>query len=154
MIDITDEEFMKKLIIDSIRIINNRSFRSAKLEVAKGELTTPQLNAMFELAMEDGLSLKELSKRLNLSHSTVSGIIDRLEMRGLVIRKKDPEDGRFTEIYMSSRVNEYAKNKISQRFAPFLDVIHRANPEEKLKILEGFSILNRLLNEQNDTEEP
>ena len=35
----------------------------------------------------DGLSVKELSRRMGLSHSTVSGIVDRLERRGLVARR-------------------------------------------------------------------
>ena len=30
----------------------------------------------------DGISLKELSAAVNLAHSTVSGIVDRLEKRG------------------------------------------------------------------------
>jgi DNA-binding MarR family transcriptional regulator len=145
--DIKDEEFFKKFIIDSVRIINHTSDTFIKSEISRGELTTPQLNVMMELVSEDGLSLKELSKRLNLSHSTVSGIIDRLEARELVVRRQDSSDGRFSRIFTSGRVNDSIKNKLFQRYAPFINAIQKAKPEEKVKIFEGFSILSRLLKE-------
>ena len=145
--DIKDEEFFKKFIIDSIRIINHTSDTFVKSEISRGELTTPQLNVMMELVSEDGLSLKELSARLNLSHSTVSGIVDRLESRGFVVRKQDASDGRFTRIYTSGLVNDSVKNKVFQRYSPFIKAIQKATPEEKVMIFEGFSILSKLLKE-------
>jgi predicted transcriptional regulator len=145
--DIKDEEFFKKFIIDSIRIINHTSDNFIKSEISRGELTTSQLNVMMELVSEDGFSLKELSIRLNLSHSTVSGIVDRLEARGFVVRKQDASDGRFTRIFTSGLVNDSVKNKVFQRYSPFIEAIQKATLDEKIKIFEGFSILSRLLKE-------
>ena len=66
-------------------------------------LTLPQRNVMQVLVQSDGLSLKELSKQVGLAHATVSGIVDRLEKRGLVERRQDASDGRFTKIMISER---------------------------------------------------
>ena len=49
-------------------------------------MTVPQVNALEELTRVDGLSLKALSARMGLSHSTVSGIVDRLGRRGFVLK--------------------------------------------------------------------
>ena len=145
MIDINNEEFMEKLIINSVRLINYTSETCVKSEATRGGLTTPQINVMMELMIEDGLSLKALSERLNLSHSTVSGIIDRLETKGAVVRRQDTSDGRFTRIFLSEKVYDYNKNIALKRYLPFIDAIKKAQPDEKVKILEGLSILCRLL---------
>jgi len=147
MIDINDDEFVEKFIIDNIRLIKKNSAAFTKSEAAKSGLTTPQLNVMMELVTEDGLSVKELSKRLSLSHSTVSGIVDRLEARKAVIRKQDISDGRFTQIFISVSLNEYIKNVHHEMCIPVIKAMGKANPDEKLKICEGFTILARLLNE-------
>ncbi len=148
--DFKDEEFLKKFIIDSVRIINHTANNFVKAEIARGGLTTPQINVLMELVSFDGLSVKELSQRLNLSHSTVSGIIDRLESREFVERKQDSNDGRYTRIYLSARVNDYVKNNLIQRYTPFIDAMYKATPDERIKIIEGFSILSRLLKESGN----
>ncbi|MCB2305959.1 MarR family transcriptional regulator [Clostridium estertheticum] len=145
MMDINDNEFVEKFIVDSVRLIKKTSDTFTKSVTLNGGFTIPQLNVMRELVTEDGLSLKELSKRLNLSHSTVSGIIDRLETRGTVIRRQDTCDGRFTRIFMSEKVNNYIKNTMNKMYTPFINAIQNALPEEKTKILEGLSIFCRLL---------
>src|SRR5204863_128629 len=48
-------------------------------DIASSGLTLPQIAVLRQLTVQDGLSLKELSERLGLAHSTVSGIVDRLE---------------------------------------------------------------------------
>jgi len=147
MMDINVEDFLKEFIIDCICLIKHKSDNFAKSRVSKDGFTLPQINVMRELVTEDGLSLKELSKRLNLSHSTVSGIIDRLEIRGSVVRKQDISDGRFTQIFISEQTNNHIKDKIKQMYSPFVDTIEKAQPDERVKILEGFSIFCRLLKE-------
>ena len=73
-------------------------------EAARAGITLPQQNVMQVLIRSDGLSLKELSKQVGLAHATVSGIVDRLEKRGMVVRRQNPEDRRFTKIMISDAV--------------------------------------------------
>ena len=57
-------------------------------------LTGPQLWALWELNRAGTLSLKALSQRMHLEPSTVTGVVDRLQKRGLLVRVPDPEDRR------------------------------------------------------------
>src|SRR5258707_2846592 len=61
-------------------------------------LTMPQVSTLGVLFDRGPLSLKDLSRELGLSHSTVSGIVDRLERRGLARRAVDPADRRGSPI--------------------------------------------------------
>src|SRR5215470_5098892 len=72
--------------------------RPVEAEFAKGGLTGPQRSVMQALVQSGGGSLKELTARVGLAHSTVSGIVDRLKRRGLVERRPDLNDRRHTRI--------------------------------------------------------
>ncbi len=115
-------------------------------DIAASGLTVPQMNALEELTREDGLSLKALSARMALSHSTVSGIVDRLERRGLVGRRPDERDRRYSRIFLSEEVREYVRRmRPSRRFGPIPKALELAGAEERRQIIEGVRTLRRLL---------
>ena len=115
-------------------------------EVARASLTWPQRNAMQVLVHSEGLSLKELSKRMGLAHATVSGILDRLEKRGLVDRSRDSLDGRFTRIVISDAVRKFMATKLRGLMTnPLQEALHRATPAERRKIREGLRTLRRVM---------
>jgi DNA-binding MarR family transcriptional regulator len=93
-----------------------------------------------------GLTLKDLSERLGLAHSTVSGIVVRLERQGLVRRQVNPADRRSTHIEVTEKVNAYIQQHLPAHLhGPLLDVLRRATRAERTGILTGLSTLRRLL---------
>jgi DNA-binding MarR family transcriptional regulator len=65
------------------------------------KLTTGQLLCLRALAKEDNLPIRQISKRIFLSPSTVTGVIDRLETRGLVARRRDNPDRRIISLVIT-----------------------------------------------------
>jgi DNA-binding MarR family transcriptional regulator len=117
-------------------------------EAARAGLTWPQRNVMQVLVQSDGLSLKALSKQVGLAHATVSGIVDRLEKRGLVKRRQDPSDGRFTKIMISSAVRHFMRTKLRTLMAdPLRDALCRATPAERKAIRDGLRTLRQVMKE-------
>lgn len=57
-------------------------------------LTLPQWRVLAELDRRDGISQKALADATDTDAMTISGILDRLEKRGLVDRTADPADSR------------------------------------------------------------
>lgn len=80
--------------------------------VATGGLTAPQMSVMRVVVRHDGISLKDLSRAVSLAHSTVSGIVDRLEKRGMISRRADDADGRVSRVYPTAVVQEFVHNEI------------------------------------------
>ena len=72
-----------------LNVIRQRLREPLETEFARGNLTGPQRMVMHALVLSKGLSLKQLSAQVSLAHSTVSGIVDRLQARGMVIRRRD-----------------------------------------------------------------
>ena len=60
------------------------------------ELSRPQFEVISALGNTAGLTLKELSRRLPVTKGTLTGVINRLEERGLVRRSASDSDRRST----------------------------------------------------------
>lgn len=115
-------------------------------EVAKGELTAPQIALMRVVVRQHGISLKDLSREVNLAHSTVSGIVDRLEKRGLVERRADPADGRTSCIFPAGIVTEFVRKQIPRLSrGPLESALERATKAERAAIGEALRRLRELL---------
>jgi len=133
-------------LADGVQALRRLLLRSFEPDIAKSGLTVPQMSALEELSKEGGANLKELSARMNLSHSTVSGIIDRLQRRGFVERKPDSRDRRYSRIFLAEKVRDYVREEVpSRRLYPFLKALELASAEEREQILAGIRTLRRLL---------
>src|SRR5947209_13463395 len=70
--------------------------------VAELELAPVQAKALHELNVEPPISMRELAERLKSDPSNITGLIDRLEARGLVERRPDPTDRRIKGLALTS----------------------------------------------------
>ncbi len=115
-------------------------------EVAGGELTVPQAAVMQAVVAHQGISLKDLSREVSLAHSTVSGIADRLEKRGMIERRSDPADGRVSRIYPTAVVMEFVRKRIPELTSGLLErALSRATEKERTKIERTLRHLRELL---------
>ncbi|GAA6181379.1 MarR family transcriptional regulator [Shimia sp. NS0008-38b] len=83
-------------------------------------LSSTQLGVLLFLSRRDGQTATELAKSLSVRKSSLSGLIDRMEERGLVQRKKDLEDRRVVRIYLQA-----AALDLLQRTMPVVRHINR-----------------------------
>lgn len=64
-------------------------------------ITPPQWGALFLLYGDDGVTIGTLSQRLGFDAPTITGIVKRLEVSGLVERVHDHEDRRVVKVYLT-----------------------------------------------------
>ena len=67
-------------------------YRNLKMEDI--DLTSVQSDAIIATLREPGITASQMKEQLQLSQSTVAGIIARLENKGLIAKTADREDGR------------------------------------------------------------
>jgi DNA-binding MarR family transcriptional regulator len=53
------------------------------------QITVPQMVCLLAVSASGGINLSQLAKSVSLSDSTVSGIVNRLEQRGFIQRRRD-----------------------------------------------------------------
>ena len=115
-------------------------------EVAKGELTAPQTAVMREVVRNEGINLRDLSRAVSLAHSTTSGIVDRLEKRGMIERRPDQADGRVSCIFPTVPVREFVRDRIPElNRTPLLKALSRASKDERVVISSALHRLRELL---------
>ena len=75
-------------------------------------VTLPQLLCLIEIQSEDSINLSTLTKRVNLNSSAITGIIDRMEMKGFVARVRKREDRRNIYLEITDQGRKFAENAL------------------------------------------
>ena len=75
------------------RIIRAVDIYSRNINARFG-VTVPQIICLHSLQSRERMTLSELAGQMNLSTSTVNGIVDRLELKGLIQRQRSRQDRR------------------------------------------------------------
>jgi len=144
----TDEPLLKlaREIDQHLGTIRQRLREPLEAEFAKGEVTGPQRIVMQAVVQSEGLSLKQLSAQVSLAHSTVSGIVDRLQAKGMVDRRRDDADGRATIITASAEVRVFLTKRMPElAMSPLLAALRAATPAEHATVLRGLRKLRVLI---------
>jgi MarR family 2-MHQ and catechol resistance regulon transcriptional repressor len=103
------------------------SLYDAELHRLSGSnLTAPQAKVVFCLGATDGLPCSEITARTLITKGTLTGVIDRLEEKGLVQRWSDSDDARkiivdLTRLGQRVFEREYPRYlaQLKPRFEPF-----------------------------------
>jgi DNA-binding MarR family transcriptional regulator len=83
-------------------LLGQRRARIAKVNAATG-LSFPQSYALQQLNPDGPESMRHLAQCLQVDPSAITGLVDRLESKGLVERRADPEDRRVKAIVLTPR---------------------------------------------------
>jgi DNA-binding MarR family transcriptional regulator len=137
---------MAEALDRDLRAIRERIRRPLEAEIARGNLTGPQQSVLHALVQSEGMSLKELSAHLGLAHSTVSGIVDRLQERGMVERLTSVTDRRVTRIVVTQQVRAFVRDTLPGLLLhPLEEALVRATAAQRRAIVEGLKTLREVL---------
>ncbi len=121
-------------ILQSLRrIIRAVDIHSRQLK-QKCNITAPQLVCLLTIVAKEILTVANLAKEIHLSPSTVVGILDRLEEKGLVTRNRDSKDRRVVKVTATAKGMEFAQTAPS----PLQDKL--GNSLSQLSVLEQSTI--------------
>ena len=68
--------------------------RCSSLHIREFALTPAQFDIIATLGNTDGMTCKELGEKTLITKGTMTGVLDRLEGKGLLVRTPSPDDGR------------------------------------------------------------
>lgn len=102
---ITQQQLIQECMQSLRRIVRALEDYSQSVEKRFG-LTGPQLWALWELGQSGSCALKGLAERMKLDSSTVVGVVDRLVLKGLVVRNPDPQDRRRISLALTAKGQE------------------------------------------------
>ena len=114
--------------------------------------TFPQLSVISILAKNGKQKVSDISERIGLSDSTVSGILDRLEQKGIIERKRNKDDRRVVKIYLSNGSQEICQEFHRKREEYFAHLLKELSEQEINDIIKGLEILNRVVCDKKNTK--
>jgi DNA-binding MarR family transcriptional regulator len=88
-------------ILNSLRRITRAIAVYSRKLAATYKITAPQLVCLRYPDQNGPHTPSELAREVSLSQATVTGILDRLEIRGLLERRRDHKDRRRVSVHLT-----------------------------------------------------
>jgi DNA-binding MarR family transcriptional regulator len=130
-------------ILEAILYLYTESRRITKDLARTVDLTGPQLTVLKMLEAVEDLSLSELSDRIRAQNSTVTGIVDRMEREGLVVRARSEEDRRVIKIKMTDKGARIARAIDVAPMEVFRGALEGLGPGETRELLKILTKIAR-----------
>ena len=103
-------------------LISNKKLQD---DLEKLDLTLPQFYVLATIGYAGGLPFGEIGEKMMVTVSNLTGIVDRLEEKGVVARERDAHDRRVIRVRLTEKGSKLYKNtiplfekSISQFFSP------------------------------------
>ena len=129
-------------LIAKIHQITNRIFKQMLKEYGIKELNPGQGRILFALWQNDGIPIRELSAKTQLTKSTLTTMLDRLENTGFLKREYDKDDTRLKRVTLSKKSIEL-QQKYADVSKKMTEVFYGSLTEEEIDEFEDF--LRRIL---------
>lgn len=113
------------------------------------KITGPQLITLLTIQNEAPMTASTIANRIHLSPSTVIGILDRLETKGIVQRDRDLKDRRMIWISLTEEGKIVASNAPSPLQDTLAEAIVKLPETEVLKIVESLERIVELMQMDN-----
>lgn len=94
------------------------------------DLTVSQADVIFTLGNTDGLTFKEIGDLTLITKGTLTGVIDRLEQKKLVMRVAQIDDRRCTKVVLTNQGNKIFESVFPQHITYIKARFDRLTPEE------------------------
>ncbi|MDY6836735.1 MAG: MarR family transcriptional regulator [Thermodesulfobacteriota bacterium] len=139
---------VKQIIYQIRRLIQARELYTKELN-KKYSVTAAQLNCLLALHESGPLPLSHIAKLIMVKSSTVTGIIDRLEQKGLVERVRTSRDRRVITIQLTEAGTRLANNAPPPIQQKIMDGLKKLPKEDIERIVTGLNMLTTMLDVQD-----
>jgi len=119
------------------RIIRSVDLYSREL-AAKARVTWPQLACLLAIAEKERTTATLISRQVFLSPSTIVGILDRLEAKGLVTRKRDENDRRVITITITENGKRLARSAPSLLQDTLTEALRGLPSQEQINVAKSL----------------
>lgn len=110
-----------------------------------GHTSLSEAWALMELADGEPLTQRDLGERLDLEKSTVSRLVVAMERKGLITRRRNPENRRFAEVAITAHGREVADHLASDMLDRHALIFDDMTTAEREALATGLAALVRAM---------
>jgi len=141
-------DLVKQIIFQIRRLIQAKELYTKELN-KKYQVSASQLNCLLALYENGPLPPSQIARHIMVKSSTVTGIIDRLEQKGLVNRTRISSDRRVITVELTEPGRTLAENAPPPIQQKVLEGLKRLPHSEMEKIVLGLNMLTQMLDVQD-----
>jgi DNA-binding MarR family transcriptional regulator len=141
-------DLVKEIIYQIRRLIQAKELYTKEL-TKKYQVSASQLNCLLALYEQGPLPPSQIATHIMVKSSTVTGIIDRLEQKGLVTRSRTSPDRRVITVELTESGRTLAENAPPPIQQKVLEGLERLPQSEIEKIVLGLNMLTQMLDVQD-----
>jgi len=145
---------LERAVVEALRRISRAMERHSHALEHQVGLTVPQLAVLRQLKAAEPLSIGDLTRSVHLSQATVTGILDRLERRGLVRRRRDARDRRKVHVRLTEAGAEAVRRAPPLLHERFLAALGGLPDWEQMQILATLQRVVALMESAGATAGP
>lgn len=150
---VCNNKIMDDCCVDEVGAMMQKLVRALQLferdQIKAYGFTTSQCYTILELYKSEGLTMNELSERMNLNSSTMTRILDNLVRDKYISRDKDESDRRIVVVSLTDAGKKIAQEldtTVKQYYKKIIDNIPESQVEE---ILRSVSTLQKAFEKAN-----
>lgn len=127
------EQYDLRILRALRRITRSIALHSRRLS-AGSNITSPQLVCLRTVIDKGPMTATAISREMHVSPSTIVGVLDRLEDKGLVVRERSREDRRIIFVSVTEAGKELAQNTPSPLQQKLSEALRELPESEQLQI--------------------
>jgi DNA-binding MarR family transcriptional regulator len=140
-------ETILRAIVEELTTWNPRERMGMFRKWLAGSLSIVQLHVLTVLETAGPLSMGKLADALDVSVASATGIVDRMEQRGLVERRHDEVDRRVVLVHATDAGTAVFTDLEQQRRASLQRILERLSNEELKALLVGMRAMRKARSE-------
>ncbi|MGC2241159.1 MAG: MarR family transcriptional regulator [Acidimicrobiia bacterium] len=133
-------------LADELRLVIGRLARRLRQHTVGG-LTPSQRSVLATLHRSGVLRMGDLARIEEVSPPSITGIVGRLEEKGLVRRVPDPEDARSTMVQISDEATALLEESRKARSTYLATQLSSLGAHERARLETAVRILDRMIDE-------
>ena len=150
---VENEQVIKDIVGSIRRLVRAVSLDSAKMS-RQFSLTAPQSGVLRSLASNGPISSAQLSRELYVTPSNITGIIDRLEKKGLVQRVRKEGDRRVALITLTQAGEQLSNHLPDPIEIKLISALSDLESKKVADLRESLKLMLRLVDAQEIEDDP
>lgn len=155
--DLADDAARKQAASLWIRLVKCHGLvlKRVRRRVGSSSTTLPQFDVLAQLLRHpEGMTSTELSRALLVTAGNLTGIVDRLEDRGLVVRQAAAADRRVKRLRLTPRGKRLAKKEVERHEQWLGEIFGPLEPRERTKLIRALDQLRTTLEHEEEPGKP
>lgn len=143
-----NDALTRNIIFSIRRLMQAKELYTKELN-KKYQVSASQLNCILALYENGPLPPSQIAKHIMVNSSTVTGIIDRLEKKRLVERRRISQDRRVITIHLTDEGKAHAEHAPPPIQQKIIDGLKTLSQQEIEQIVKALSTLTNMLDVQD-----